>query len=691
MQAPLWVNTIIAFFVFQTCHAEVQTDAVQVFPAEDRIIIVPPESHVSISTTASGCGAQHDHTYCAVQAPHDSLSEDLKEKMDAFPLPVPISTSTPRKIHVEHQSDQGEGDSTVNQSCRVDIPTMFCEQEASWEVQMESSCLAEESPATAKQTILDKTWEHPLKEPSPNADKGTDLDTDGEDDQDHSGCSARDTSYTSNNFVDSKKLLVFQDCLESLVYMTTCSTCHSPVSSVRHVEKGCNIVYHIQYLCNHSERVWSGQPFIGEGRNKMSAGNVLVCAATLFSGLTYSRLKDFSDILNMLMLCETTFYDIQSSVLIPVVNEAWTAEKLQIQAELRACDSVVLAGDGRCDSPGFNAKFCTYTFMNNADSRIVDFELVQVTQTGTSQSMEKYGFCKSLDRLLETGVKVETVVTDRHVGIRSAVKKIYSQQGVTHQFDVYHIANSFRKRLNELSKKKRHSDLVPWLKSLVNHVWFSSRRCEGNADMLVELFTSICFHVAGKHQWKGNKYVNRCLHPPYTKEEQRRKKWLKGPTLQAVKDIVLDHKLCHDIRQISLFCHTGKLESYHSALLVYCPKRLVFDYPCMMARSQLAVLQHNANCGRSQAVVKKANQASALEGEPRFKPEWKKQSGAWRARKVYEGSSKSYITNMMHRVIEVRAERLKLPVVARPLGKNIAKKPAPQKDDLVKSHIDRFR
>ncbi len=63
---------------------------------------------------------------------------------------------------------------------------------------------------------------------------------------------------------------------------------------------------------------------MGKGRNKVAAGNVLVCDATLFSGLTYSRLNDFSDTLNMLMLCS------ESSVLIPVVNEKWTAGKLQI-------------------------------------------------------------------------------------------------------------------------------------------------------------------------------------------------------------------------------------------------------------------------------------------------------------------------------------------------------------------------
>ena len=50
---------------------------------------------------------------------------------------------------------------------------------------------------------------------------------------------------------------------------------------------------------------------------------------------------------------------------------------------------IILAGDGRCDSPGFSAKYCNYSVMNLSDNRIVDFELAQVTQSGSSQGMEK--------------------------------------------------------------------------------------------------------------------------------------------------------------------------------------------------------------------------------------------------------------------------------------------------------------
>ena len=39
---------------------------------------------------------------------------------------------------------------------------------------------------------------------------------------------------------------------------------------------------------------------------------------------------------------------------------------------------VVLGGDGRCDSPGYSAKYCSYSLMNLANNKIIDVQLIQV-------------------------------------------------------------------------------------------------------------------------------------------------------------------------------------------------------------------------------------------------------------------------------------------------------------------------
>lgn len=59
---------------------------------------------------------------------------------------------------------------------------------------------------------------------------------------------------------------------------------------------------------------------------------------------------------------------------------------------LKSRDIVVLVGDGRCDSPGFSAKYCTYTFMESGTGCVIDTVVVPVTEVNNSNGMEKEGF-----------------------------------------------------------------------------------------------------------------------------------------------------------------------------------------------------------------------------------------------------------------------------------------------------------
>lgn len=49
--------------------------------------------------------------------------------------------------------------------------------------------------------------------------------------------------------------------------------------------------------------------------------------------------------------------------------------------------------------------------------------------------------------------------------------------------------------------------------------------------------------------------------------------------------------------------YIGALEVFHSAMLVYTPKRIHFTYPVMRGRTMLAVLDNNYNAGREQATT----------------------------------------------------------------------------------------
>ena len=48
-----------------------------------------------------------------------------------------------------------------------------------------------------------------------------------------------------------------------------------------------------------------------------------------------------------------------------------------------------LSSDGRCESSGYSAKYRTYSLMDLATDLILDYKLIQSSETGTSVAMEK--------------------------------------------------------------------------------------------------------------------------------------------------------------------------------------------------------------------------------------------------------------------------------------------------------------
>ena len=48
----------------------------------------------------------------------------------------------------------------------------------------------------------------------------------------------------------------------------------------------------------------------------------------------------------------------------------------------------VFSGEGRCDSPGHNAKYLTYTFLEHSVIKIVAMSVTQFTERGNSNRIE---------------------------------------------------------------------------------------------------------------------------------------------------------------------------------------------------------------------------------------------------------------------------------------------------------------
>ena len=62
-----------------------------------------------------------------------------------------------------------------------------------------------------------------------------------------------------------------------------------------------------------------------------------------------------------------------------------------ILEEVKEKGPCYLSRDGRCNSPGRNAKYLTYYFIDKNTNKIVAFSLIQVSDAGNSNRMEKNG------------------------------------------------------------------------------------------------------------------------------------------------------------------------------------------------------------------------------------------------------------------------------------------------------------
>ena len=134
-------------------------------------------------------------------------------------------------------------------------------------------------------------------------------------------------------------------------------------------------------------------------------------------------------------------------------------------------------------------------------------------------------------------------------------------------------------------------------------------------------------HIVNKRKWMGNTLFHQCGHRRIPSSEAKNICWLKpgSPAHLALEEVVLNTKLLKDLAKLTDVCHTGKIEVYHSMMLKYCSKQEHLSYKCMVARTQLAALDNNANADRPQALVLSGEHA----GQKRYKACFPKAHKRW--------------------------------------------------------------
>ncbi|KAJ8018726.1 hypothetical protein HOLleu_43128 [Holothuria leucospilota] len=332
---------------------------------------------------------------------------------------------------------------------------------------------------------------------------------DKEDDQDDNDELPEERPFW-NKTVEDCKYLVFSSCLNKLFYKIKCDECYCNVESIKRSVVGTGLFVTLQCISGHE--------------------------------------RDY---------------------LIPEVNSTWLKEQPSLISSLQG-KPISIVGDGRCDSPGYSAKYCSYTLMDIESEKSIDFELVQVSETGSSVKMEAVGFKRCFSRFLDDhNLNVDKFASDRHVSFRKIMKDNY--KGVKHNFDVFHLAKNISSKLRRIAKKKDNEDIECWIKSINNHVWWCSRNCEKDPSMLVEMWMSLTHHTAGKHSFHDdNRFTlfKECRHPAIDPSTNRRKKWLvEGSSAhQALVKVVLNKRLLNDMKHLAEFMHTRSFSCRRSEI-----------------------------------------------------------------------------------------------------------------------------
>ena len=156
----------------------------------------------------------------------------------------------------------------------------------------------------------------------------SDSDFEAMDDSSSQDSDTSDETDEGNELVKEKKYLVFESELFKL--FTNCPKCSSPIINMEKHKLGSMLS--VKYSCLNGHILkWNSQPLI----NAMPGGNLLLSAAILFSGNTYTKISSFSSFCGMLLMSETKYYNIQKTFLWPTVNKAWNTHQKTVLNETK--------------------------------------------------------------------------------------------------------------------------------------------------------------------------------------------------------------------------------------------------------------------------------------------------------------------------------------------------------------------
>ncbi|XP_066439000.1 mucin-5AC-like [Eleutherodactylus coqui] len=465
----------------------------------------------------------------------------------------------------------------------------------------------------------------------------------------------QDLDSPVENPVEEEKYIVFESCLRKLIMMIPCMSktkCMSPLTQYRKETTGSHLSIEVRCSSGHTSLLWESQPRHGY----QPLGNVLLSAAVLFSGSSFLKSQHMFKLLNLKSIDKTTHHKNQYMYLYPAISHHWKEEQKGV---IRGAKErpLCLAGDQQLDKPGYLAKYSIYSLMDVTSKKICSFSVEPVNPQVTLDCLEKTGFQKAMDELQTMNVDVKMIVTDRSVAIQEVLKDNYPN--ILHRLDLWHLSKSIGNEVLMAAKHKDCEILYQWVETIRNHIWWSSHTCCRNPDLLIQKWKSVIHHVSNVHEWDGDSDCKACPHPPLPEDVVSSTNWLQkdSTAYEQLKKIVENTSLLSDLKQLSFSCHTGELEIYHGTCLKYCPKTSNFFMDSMVARTQLAALDHNRNVHKVKAVVQNASSGDDL-GTMTHRLKSCKGQRSWITKALYKPTYQNFLFDIMNDIIAfIREEK----------------------------------
>ena len=164
--------------------------------------------------------------------------------------------------------------------------------------------------------------------------------------------------------------IVYWSCLFEL--LQRCLICSAPAFIKKVLTNGSALSCYLSCENDH-QCVWRSQPLL----KRHYIGNLRLSASVLFSSNTYRKLSKYFQILNIPWVSKSRFYHLHE-YMFNVTNEAWEKEQFSIVSNSLDRD-VMYSGDGRCDSPGHNAKYLTYSLFDQDLQKVSSVSAVSYT------------------------------------------------------------------------------------------------------------------------------------------------------------------------------------------------------------------------------------------------------------------------------------------------------------------------